>query len=121
MFLQATEAGIALQYTPSIRFLLEIQRCQLLADRQKLLLVVFNLLSNALRYTKSGGIITIKSYVTIPHSDPNNNTECNHSTNCSTNNLLPLLPMLRIEVKDTGIGMTTVIFIKVGVGSIYTN
>lgn len=66
---------------------------EVVADKEKLARIVFNLLSNALKYTPSGGDI----YVSLKDAG---------ASDASSVNSLPIDKLLRIDVRDTGKGIS---------------
>jgi signal transduction histidine kinase len=86
----AAKAGV------SLRTALNPQPLHLHADRRSLKQIILNLLSNALKFTPSGGTITVASSVITDNASP--------SATVGT---------VRIDVRDTGSGMSAALIAEV--------
>ena len=77
--------------------------CCIEADKHKLSQVIRNFISNALKFTPSGGSVTVRAFVTQSHV-------CQRSLRdqVSIRSVSPALPIVRVQVVDTGHGIAKV-------------
>ena len=95
--IQAREGGIDLQLVIAPDTLAVLEHSMLSGDRSKLALVLRNLLSNALKFTKTALVREVRVAV-----------ECYASPSYFTDVPEPRQTMLSIRVTDSGVGMSQV-------------
>ncbi len=86
------------------------QRPMIVADKEKMSRIMFNLLSNALKYTPSGGdiYVTLREVGTEDDGPTDGNSQQTHSSGQDTNGSSGEHDsrMMRIDVRDTGKGIS---------------
>jgi PAS domain S-box-containing protein len=75
--------------------LMWMDNCYVMADRQRLQQVVLNLLANAIKYNRKGGVVTVSCEAREPHRQGD-----------GSDMPMPAHKMLCIEVSDTGPGLS---------------
>jgi signal transduction histidine kinase len=100
--IQASQAGVALTSDCSEC----LDNVVAMIDPNKMGQVLRNLVSNALKFTKPGGTVTVRAYQTLLEATPAPSHFVDYSSSCiqpEENN-----DYLVIEVEDTGIGISEV-------------
>jgi signal transduction histidine kinase len=80
------------------------------ADRHKILIVLRNLLSNAIKFTSKSDRKDIHIRVSITNKIYNGMSSNRNNNNNGTQSILPCVDLLKIEIIDTGPGISAVIY-----------